>query len=517
MRKKVEDYFRDGSLDKIRSLEAENGSLRIQLSEERERTLNTTIAMFRDRWDSALKCAGIGGMPQCYRFLDDPVHGQITVPDYAAHLLDHPIIRRLDFVKQLSFAYLRHRSAMHSRASHSLGVAALMSKALQNIWARGIAFDEKGPKAIDLPKGERSELLRVAFLSGLLHDIGHGPFGHALDRYVAYRNPSNPLPKPDKHLTVQYLDTYLKESLEGSGFDYGRLRRILDPKESRNLDGWDAFVAELLDSALDVDRMDYLVRDSRMTGLTAGTVNINALIERMVAYQEDGRVRLIYDKGALPYIENFLYARDIMFISCYESENKLAAERTLVKIVQKLVESKKVDIEQLMLLTDDELLHILFYKVPSSLNCDNLILSLKNGRNFSLADDLMLTKESERNAEIRSWVDARLGEQWTKALIEKPLEWEGHVARHAGLLDDQILLTVPSDECHPDKQIDARILVKDNGVFRPQRITDFSKNVSDIGEMLARNRQVIRLFVSPDLDSEAAKRAVVEFRKLLAG
>jgi HD superfamily phosphohydrolase len=526
MRKKAEDYLKECSIDIIRSKQSEIESLRIQLSEEREKTLDSTIKMFRNRWESAMEFEKQNRRSSGFYFLDDPIHGQITIPDYANHLWDHPILRRLDFVKQLSYAYLQHKSATHSRLSHSIGVAGLMVKALQNIWTKGIIVTKSGPKQIEISTDEKLELLRIAFLVGLFHDIGHGPFGHALDRYIAYRNPNNLLPKPDKHMTIVYIEQYLKEPIEYAHLDYARIRKILDPKQRRTLDGWDSFIAELVDSALDVDRMDYLVRDSRMTGLTAGTVNISALMERMIAFEEDGQVRLVYHNTALPYIENFLYARDIMFISCYESASKLSAERILVKVVQKLVESKKIEVESLMLLTDEELMYVLFYKVPPSLGCDSLIASLKNARTFDLVISFPAAvsrlsddgaKENKRNVEIRSWMASRLNEEWTKALIEKPLEWEHILARHAEISEDQVLITVPSDESFPDKQIDARILVTDDGVFRPQRITDFSRNISDLGEMLARNRQVIRIFVSPDLPPDRVAKVKEESMKLLGG
>ena len=520
--KTIESYFKECSAGKLRELTIENERLRKELEEERKRNLQSTFVLFADRWRT--KSASEKEEKISFdSYLDDPIHGQITIPSNLCHLLEHPLIKRLNYVKQLSYAFLKHKSAMHSRLSHSLGVAGLATRALQAILAKGVYYTQNSQKQIDWTEAEKQCMFVTTFLVGLLHDVGHGPFGHALDRYIAYRDPSNPMPKPDKHFTSQYLNKYFKDVMQQADINFERVYKILDPKQKRVLEGWDSFITDLVDSALDVDRMDYLVRDAHMTGLTVGSVNINALIERMVAFEEEGKIRLLYDITAIPYIENFLYARDIMFISCYENEEKLAAERILMRVVQELDQREHIRLEELMLLTDDDLNQILFYKIPPNPNYDNLISCLKLGRKFILVKQIPIAKtKSEKenvqiseNAEIRSWLDARAKEEWTKALIEKPSEWENHLARYASVNSDKILVTVPSDESHPDKQIEARILMKENGKYCTKRITDESPILSELGEMLSRNRQVIRVFASPDLLPDQIKRIAEEFVKYL--
>jgi HD superfamily phosphohydrolase len=130
----------------------------------------------------------------------------------------------------------------------------------------------------------------------------------------------SPKPSPDKYYTVKYLESYLRSTLEQAsvGLDSKEIAAILRREQREKLLGIDSLIAGVVDSPLDVDRMDYLIRDAQMTGLSMGFTNIMALIDRMRPYRLDKQFLLTYHHSAVPYIEHFLYARDAMFINCYE-------------------------------------------------------------------------------------------------------------------------------------------------------------------------------------------------------
>lgn len=116
---------------------------------------------------------------------------------------------------------------------------------------------------------------------------------------------------------------------------------------------WDTLAADLLDSALDADRMDFLVRDAHMTGLSMGVTGIEALIERMCPFQDEDQIFLAFHSSCLPYVEDFLTAREKMYALCYENPSKLAAERIFTRLVENLLrEHKLLDKDTVMLLTE---------------------------------------------------------------------------------------------------------------------------------------------------------------------
>jgi len=125
------------------------------------------------------------------RLIDDPVHGCITLDSDLATLVAQPVVQRLNRVRQLSFSYTHFPSATHSRLSHVLGVAHNVERALGGVFSRGVYYEEGKARAEDMPKellADREAIIRRAKMLAVLHDLGHGPFGHALDYYVGYIN-----------------------------------------------------------------------------------------------------------------------------------------------------------------------------------------------------------------------------------------------------------------------------------------------------------------------------------------
>jgi len=502
-KKKPEDYFREYGVerikkqeDMIRQLMEIISGLETEINALKKKDLKSVIQVMGSLWN----CGPMSSEFKSDFCIDDPIYGQICIPKEIAPVYFQPIVRRLSNIRQLSFAYIKFPTATHSRLSHSLGVARNAWHALQSIFSKERLYRRDRFVSISLSPVERRNLLLKTFAAGLLHDIGHGPFGHALDRFIAYGDPLNTRPKPDKHFTINYISKYLKDIAISGEVKYEDVGKILNPSTKLSLKGWDCLVAEILDSAIDTDRMDYLVRDAHLTGLTVGSVNMDALIERMIPFEEDGKIHLLYAESSIPYIENFMFARDVMFISCYEDPIKLAAEGMLLKAVRELI--KDVNLEALLLLTDDQLLHILFHLAPSNLSSSKIIKQLISGDIFLKLMEFSASENRDKSGEIKSWWDAKMDDNWTKALIEKPLEWERSIASRSGIEEWQLLITVPSDEAFHDKQIYARILHEEDGAYNPRRLTEAAPVLDELGEILAKKRQMIRIFVSPELSRE---------------
>ena len=276
------------------------------------------------------------------RTIDDPLYGRISFDSALSTIIAHPLVQRLHRVKQLSFCFTEFPSSTHSRFSHSVGTARNAELAIRGILDRREYYVE-GTDCPHFFEGEllrqTDKLVRKASLGALLHDLGHGPFGHALDSYIGFKEIGSLNPKPDKKYTRQYIRKHLARTLESIGSSPDSIAELLDPGEHANLENIDHLIADIIDSPLDVDRMDYLMRDAHHTGLGMGVANTVALLDSMRAVRvENGHFTLAFDGSALGHIEQFLMAREAMFYHCYEHPRKKAAERAFTKLIQLLLD-----------------------------------------------------------------------------------------------------------------------------------------------------------------------------------
>lgn len=230
------------------------------------------------------------------KIINDPIHGFIPVRfPRVLRAIEHPFIQRLRRLSQLGLAQLVYPNATHTRFAHALGTLYLMDTALQTLSGKGrIAL--------------RPETHEAALLAALLHDIGHGPFSHSLEGML--------LPYPHETLTHALLDL-----LEADLGDLSETRHILKRQHP------EAYLCELIEGPLDVDRLDYLVRDSFFTGVQEGIVGTERLIYTLTI-TPDGHLA-IEEKG-LASVEKFILARRFMYWQVYLHKTVLAAE-TLLK------------------------------------------------------------------------------------------------------------------------------------------------------------------------------------------
>jgi len=326
------------------------------------------------------------------------VHGQIEFDKDLAPLIMHPIVQRLNYVRQLSFSFFEFPTASHSRLTHLFGSAYNAESALRKVLKRNIIFPSLD--AIVISDEEKERLITLGKVAAILHDIGHGPFGHALDKYLSLNKPFlqraeyvELQDKPDKFLSLEYVRKYLAPTIDEVGrefgFDADLVSRLLDSRK-KAIDGKDhlvafhRFIADLIDSALDVDRMDYLARDAYFTGMSSGTINTSRLLSSLVPFQLGDQYTAVFDSSGITFIEQLLYARFSMYVNCYERPKKLAAEAMLSQAVDDFLsgvgKDSGITISEIMLLTDEELIDTILLLSDESMMCYNLVTDLAKGK-----------------------------------------------------------------------------------------------------------------------------------------
>jgi HD superfamily phosphohydrolase len=238
------------------------------------------------------------------KILNDPIYGFITIPNTLIYdLIQHPYFQRLRRISQMGMSYLVYPGAHHTRFHHALGCMHIMQKAVQTLKFKGVAISDEEENAL--------------YVAILLHDIGHGPFSHALENSVV------------EEVHHEELSLLFMEQLNAE-FD-GKLSlaiQIFKGEYHRK------FMLQLISSQLDMDRMDYLKRDSFYTGVNEGNVNSERLIQ-MLNVQDD--VLVMEEKGIYS-IEKFLMARRLMYWQAYLHKTSVVAELTLTKILKRAKE-----------------------------------------------------------------------------------------------------------------------------------------------------------------------------------
>lgn len=235
------------------------------------------------------------------KIYNDPVYGFISVNDaLIQQLMDHPYFQRLGRIGQLGLSYLVYPGAHHTRFHHALGAMHLMGNALEVLSQKGVPIS--------------TEEVRAAKIAILLHDIGHGPFSHTLE---------NSLLKGVDHedISLQVMNELNKE-FKGS---LALAIDIFTRKYPRR------FFAELVSGQLDVDRLDYLMRDSFYTGVAEGIIGSERIIKMMNVVDD----RLVVEQKGIYSIEKFLIARRLMYWQVYYHKTVIGAEALLSAILRR--------------------------------------------------------------------------------------------------------------------------------------------------------------------------------------
>ena len=238
------------------------------------------------------------------KIINDPIYGFVKLDKgIITDLIDHPYFQRLRKIAQLGLTYLVYPGAHHTRFHHAIGCMHLMNKAINQIRNKGHEITEA-----------EAEALKIAIL---LHDIGHGPFSHALEHSIA----SN---ITHEHLSLLFMQR-LNDQYNGKLSLAIEIFRNNHPKK---------FLHQLVSSQLDMDRLDYLKRDSFFTGVTEGNIGTERIINMLDVVND----KLVVEEKGIYSIEKFLIARRLMYWQVYLHKTVVSAESMLIKVLQRAKE-----------------------------------------------------------------------------------------------------------------------------------------------------------------------------------
>jgi HD superfamily phosphohydrolase len=235
------------------------------------------------------------------KIVNDPIYGFINISfPFLYDLIEHPWFQRLRRIKQLGLTNLVYPGANHTRFQHVLGAMHLMENAISGLRSKGVVLTDEEAEA--------------AMIAILLHDIGHGPFSHALEYIIA---------NGVSHETISLL--FMQElNIEFNG----RLDIAIDifrkqyPKK---------FLCQLVSSQLDVDRLDYLRRDSFFTGVTEGVIGSDRIIKMLHVAGDE----LVVEAKGIYSIEKFLLARRLMYWQVYLHKTVISADQLLLSVYER--------------------------------------------------------------------------------------------------------------------------------------------------------------------------------------
>ncbi|WP_158861059.1 HD domain-containing protein [Lunatibacter salilacus] len=234
-----------------------------------------------------------------HKIINDPVYGFINIPsELIFAIIDHPYFQRLRRIKQLGLTDYVYPGALHTRFHHAIGAMHLMSVTLDHLRNKGIEIDDREYES--------------ALIAILLHDIGHGPFSHALE-FSLLKNIS--------HESISRLFIIELNKQFGSQLDLAL--RIFNGNYERK------FFHQLVSSQLDIDRLDYLQRDCFFTGVSEGTIGADRII-KMMHVKDD---QLVIEEKGIYSIENFLSARRLMYWQVYLHKTTVSAEKMLINLI----------------------------------------------------------------------------------------------------------------------------------------------------------------------------------------
>lgn len=233
------------------------------------------------------------------KIINDPVYGFITINnELIFEIIEHPYFQRLRRIKQLGLTDFVYPGALHTRFHHTIGATYLMGLALDNLRAKDVEISH-----------EEYEAAQACIL---LHDIGHGPFSHALEYSLL---------EGVKHESLSYqIMKKLNEQFSGK---LSLAMQIFRNSYERK------FFHQLVSSQLDVDRLDYLKRDSFFTGVSEGTIGVDRILKMMDVHNDE----IVVEEKAIYSLENFLNARRLMYWQVYLHKTSLSAERMLINLM----------------------------------------------------------------------------------------------------------------------------------------------------------------------------------------
>ena len=415
--------------------------------------------------------------------ISDTVHGTIRLEPLIQDLLETLEIQRLNSIRQLGLTYLVFPGANHSRIEHCLGVS----------WVAN-----EMARALDLPEEER----KLVQATGLLHDVGHGPYSHTLEHVLSRELAVDHMVLTQRIISGQDDNVgkedrkafagvpRIHEVLEKHGIDPKDVAALIrGPAENGGLFGPASasdrrYLGQIIHSPMDADQIDYLLRDAHYTGVSQGRIDISRLLLTLRLH----RGSLALDRKGLPALEGMLVARGLMYSSVYFHKTVRIAEQML----SRAVERSDASIAEVQRMVDHELLAWLMRQGPFQREIALRVRYRKLYKRVVAYDRDELSDEAKRT--LASFKDARVRRRM-----------EDRIARRAGLQPGQVIIDVPLPELlvSEPRLTKTEVMSLDDGEARP-----FSR-VSPLGRAL-QLRQVtdwVVMVAAPPQALEAARKA----------
>ena len=279
------------------------------------------------------------------KIFNDPIYGFISIPNALIYdLVQHPYFQRLRRISQMGLSYLVYPGANHTRFHHALGCMHIMQKAVDVLRFKGVSISPEEENAL--------------YIAILLHDIGHGPFSHAMEKSIV---------EDVHHEAISLL--FMNQLNVEFGGQLSLAIQVFRGDYHRK------FMLQLISSQLDMDRMDYLKRDSFYSGVAEGNINSERLIQMMNVVDD---VLVIEEKGIYS-VEKFLMSRQLMYWQVYLHKTSLVAELILTKVLKR---AKELTQKGILLPCSEPLLFFMQNKITAAtFNSENIEL-------FSQLDDV---------------------------------------------------------------------------------------------------------------------------------
>ena len=292
------------------------------------------------------------------KILNDPVYGFVNLSSgISFDIIEHPYFQRLRRIRQLGLTYLVYPGAIHNRFQHAIGAAHLMQNAIEVIRSKGHEITD-----------EEAEAVMIAIL---LHDIGHGPFSHALENSIVH------------DITHEDISLIIMSELnqQFNGALSLAIKIFQDTYHKR-------FLHQLVSSQLDMDRLDYLQRDSFFTGVSEGVIGSERIIKMLDVVNDN----LVVEAKGIYSIENYLIARRLMYWQVYLHKTVLSSEQLLVKILKR---AKQLALKGNILFATPALSYFLYNKVTK----ESFLSKPNSIHYFAKLDDYDIL------ASIKAWAD----------------------------------------------------------------------------------------------------------------
>ena len=322
------------------------------------------------------------------KIINDPIYGFITIPNTLIFdLIEHRYFQRLRRVSQMGMSYMVYPGAHHTRFQHAIGCIYLMQRAVRVLRFKGVEVSEDEENAV--------------YIAILLHDVGHGAFSHALENSIVTGI-------SHEEISLKFMET-LNDEFDGK---LSLAIQIFKGAYHR------MFLNQLISSQLDMDRLDYLKRDSFYTGVSEGNINSDRLIA-MLNVKDD--VLVIEEKGIYS-VEKFIVSRRLMYWQVYLHKTGLVAEKILVKTLQR---AKELTEKGIKLRASSALTYFLQYQITTT-NFTDETLEI-----FSRLDDYDVLSA------IKEWTvsDDRILASLSKMLVDRKL-WYVKIQNNSFNIDD---------------------------------------------------------------------------------